>query len=104
MSDEREYRLTLEETETSLYQNATDRNVWDLATNDVIWHRRMESLDIAPYKTANGLGAPTHFYALTRKNVSIRRTPPPPTPEQAEKRRLAGERLRAGLDRRKESS
>ena len=60
---------TLEETETILYSNATDRSAWEAYTNDPVWQRRLEALGATCTRERNG----TKWYALADGQVLLRK-------------------------------
>ncbi len=61
---------TLEETETVLCQQASNRREWNLFTEDPVWQRRLESFGIEPDAELHGGG---RTYTLRADQVVIRK-------------------------------
>lgn len=78
---------TLEETETSIYQNAAARDYWRVGTADPVMIRKMARLGIEPdYIKPGGW----HEYTLRANQISFRRGV---TREVSEAKREQGKRL-----------
>ena len=75
-------QLSLEERETHISQSADDRSIWNVFSDDLVFHQRMERLNIAPHKEI-GEG---RWYRLNRSQVRIVKAQKPLTDAQKAER------------------
>lgn len=62
--------LTLEEMETSLYCNATDRGTWHVYSDDPVWQRRLEAAGATLVQETHGGGKK---YTLRADQITFRK-------------------------------
>lgn len=62
--------LTLEEMETSIYCNATDRSTWHVYSDDPVWQRRLEAAGATLVQETHGGG---RKYTLRSDQLTLRK-------------------------------
>ena len=83
--------LTNAERETHFNQNADDRSVWEVATNDPVWVARMEKAGATLIRKRGE----THFFTMPDSQFTVRKAlSPEQRAAQVERGRLASENFR----------